>query len=185
MSKIIVLRGLPASGKSTWAKAWVAADPANRVRVNRDGIRWTQGIRTGIGTHEQEQVVTLIEEAIVKAAVAKEKDVVIDAMNLRASFASKWYRFGAEVEFKDFEAPLAVLAQRDAGRQAAGQRGVGRRVLEDMARRFHIKDDGALPEYPRNTGALVFGPYIPGEIPAHSFGSWDRGGTYLGWFGTW
>lgn len=52
MSKIIVTRGLPASGKSTWAKAWVAADPANRVRVNRDAIRWTQGIRTGVGTHE-------------------------------------------------------------------------------------------------------------------------------------
>lgn len=40
MSGVIVLRGLPGSGKSTWAKEWVAGDPDNRVRINRDDIRY-------------------------------------------------------------------------------------------------------------------------------------------------
>jgi predicted kinase len=41
MGKLILTRGVPASGKSTWAKAWVEEDPLNRVRVNRDNLRWT------------------------------------------------------------------------------------------------------------------------------------------------
>lgn len=155
MSKIIVTRGLPASGKSTWAKAWVAADPANRVRVNRDAIRWTQGIRTGVGTHEQEQLVTLIEEGIVKAAVAKKKDVVVDATHLRASFAARWYKFGAEVEFMDFNVRVDECQRRDIARAVAGERSVGTAVIEQMAQRFGIKADGTLPAWPRNTGALV------------------------------
>lgn len=178
MSKIIVTRGLPASGKSTWAKAWVAADPANRVRVNRDAIRWTQGIRTGVGTHEQEQLVTLIEEGIVKAAVAKKKDVVVDATHLRASFAARWYKFGGEVEFMDFEVPLEELVLRDQQRMFHGERGVGEDVIRGMAQRFGIKADGTLPAWPRNTGAIVerFKPYVKGPVKAYSF---DIDGTLL------
>ena len=178
MSKIIVTRGLPASGKSTWAKSWVAADPANRVRVNRDAIRWTQGIRTGVGTHEQEQLVTLIEEGIVKAAVAKKKDVVVDATHLRASFAARWYKFGAEVEFMDFAVPVETCVDRDWNRYMADERNVGAKVIRDMAQRFGIKADGALPAWPRNTGALVerFKPYVKGPVKAYSF---DIDGTLL------
>ena len=39
MPKLILTRGIPASGKSTWAKAWVQEDPQRRVRVNRDDLR--------------------------------------------------------------------------------------------------------------------------------------------------
>ena len=39
MSKLIITRGLPASGKSTWAKQWVLEDPEHRVRINQDDIR--------------------------------------------------------------------------------------------------------------------------------------------------
>lgn len=39
MPKLIVIRGLQGSGKSTAARHWVAADPTRRVRVNVDGLR--------------------------------------------------------------------------------------------------------------------------------------------------
>ena len=39
IKKIIVLQGIPASGKSTWARQWVSEDPEHRVRFNRDDIR--------------------------------------------------------------------------------------------------------------------------------------------------
>jgi predicted kinase len=38
MPKLIYTKGLPASGKSTWAKAQQAKDP-NTVRVNKDDLR--------------------------------------------------------------------------------------------------------------------------------------------------
>lgn len=43
MSKLIITRGLPASGKSTWAKQWVLEDPEHRVRINQDDIRLMLG----------------------------------------------------------------------------------------------------------------------------------------------
>lgn len=39
MNTLTITRGLPGSGKSTWAKAWTAADPTCRARVNRDDLR--------------------------------------------------------------------------------------------------------------------------------------------------
>ena len=39
MPTLHITRGLPASGKSTWAREWVAEDPASRAEVNRDQLR--------------------------------------------------------------------------------------------------------------------------------------------------
>ena len=39
MSELIILRGLPGSGKTTWAKDWEALDPHHRINVNRDDTR--------------------------------------------------------------------------------------------------------------------------------------------------
>lgn len=34
MSKLIICRGIPASGKTFWAKKWVLEDSEHRVRIN-------------------------------------------------------------------------------------------------------------------------------------------------------
>ena len=39
MPTLVITRGLPASGKTTKAREWVAADPVRRARVNRDDVR--------------------------------------------------------------------------------------------------------------------------------------------------
>lgn len=166
---IIVTRGLPASGKSTWAKAWVAADPSSRLRVNRDDIRqMLYGKYWGEGVDEAQ--VTKTEEALVTVAIKAGRDVVVDATHLKASYAAKWYKFGAPVEFKDFPVPIADLTDRDIHRGERGERSVGTEVIRGLAARFHIPADGTLPMYPRNTGALPgFAPYVPGRIKAYSF----------------
>lgn len=39
MKKVIFVRGIQGSGKSTWAKAWALEDPENRLRISWDDIR--------------------------------------------------------------------------------------------------------------------------------------------------
>jgi predicted kinase len=39
MTKLIITRGLPGCGKSTWAEKWVAEDRKSRAEVNRDNLR--------------------------------------------------------------------------------------------------------------------------------------------------
>lgn len=175
---IVLTRGLPASGKSTHAKAWVAADPKNRIRVNRDDIRAMQGITTGVGTHEQENLVTLIEEGVVREALKKGKHVVIDATHLRAAYVKKWAGFG-EIQIRDFVVPVDELVRRDNTRAHQGERAVGERVIRDMAQRFHIKADGTLPPLPDLDGigpTFDFKPYVKGPQLAYSF---DIDGTLL------
>lgn len=38
MKQILILRGIPASGKTTYALKWVNEDPNHRIRINQDDI---------------------------------------------------------------------------------------------------------------------------------------------------
>lgn len=147
---LILTRGIPASGKSTWAKAWVAEDPDNRLRVNRDNLRWTLGIKQGIGTFPEEEEVTYWQRQMVQRAIEQGKDVVIDDTNIRAKYAKDWLMlaraYGVPVEFKDFPIPMETALFRDAMRGSRGERSVGYEVIEDFYKRYTPK--GALPPVP-------------------------------------
>lgn len=78
---LIILRGLPASGKSTVARKWVAADPSERMRINRDELRSMTFHSQGRLTHEQELVITCIEQDSVRVGLLLGYSVVDDAMN--------------------------------------------------------------------------------------------------------
>lgn len=164
MSELILTRGIPASGKSTWAKAWVAEDREHRFRVNRDNLRWTFGIKTGRGTFEEEQEVTYWQREMVKHALTAGKSVVVDDTNLTAKFVKEWLRLAAEygvpVKFQDFPISLEVAYVRDLNRTNA----VGPDVIENFYKRFTPK--GKMPPVPvlDNAQAPVkFKPYVPQE----------------------
>lgn len=143
MSKLILTRGIPASGKSTWAKAWVQEDPDNRVRVNRDDLRRMLFGATDLKlAWAQEVQVTEAERAIAKTALSKGKDVVVDATNLRAKFVRRWFELGYPVEFKDFEVSLSEAIERNSGRYVP--------LPDDVIERFYhqVTRSGALPEPP-------------------------------------
>lgn len=77
MSKLIITRGLPASGKSTWAKQWVLE---HRVRINQDDIRLMLG---KYWVPKREPLVQHIQEEALIEALLKGYDIVIDNTNLK------------------------------------------------------------------------------------------------------
>lgn len=79
MSKLIITRGLPASGKSTQAKQWVLEDPEHRVRINQDDIRLMLG---KYWVPKREPLVQHIQEEALIEALLKGYDIVIDNTNL-------------------------------------------------------------------------------------------------------
>lgn len=166
MGILKVLRGLPASGKSTWAKKWVAENPDNRARVNRDDIR-LQLFGKIVGVDEQ--AVTNVEEAMVEASLEAGKNVVVDATHLAARYVKKWAKFGT-VEVREFPIPVNKAVEADRVRGVLGGHSVGEDVIRGMAKRYHIKADGALP--PVDLSGLtphVHWSYVPGPRPAFSF----------------
>lgn len=139
MTTLHITRGLPASGKSTWAKAWVAQNPS-RVRINRDDFR-AMMFATPDYSHSQEAAVTLAARAAVKAILKSGRDVVADDTNLRPRYVREWMRFakanGCEFEVTEF--PISV--EESITRDAARAKPVGAEVIQSMAQRYLRKGD--------------------------------------------
>ncbi len=135
LQTIILTRGLPAAGKTTFAKSWVLEDRVARARVNRDDLR---AMLFATPTYEwhQEQHVTAVQRAAVRELLAAGCDVVCDDTNLRPKYIREWQRFaaahGADVEVRDFPVDVDVAIARDDLRE----RPVGEEVIRRMARKY-------------------------------------------------
>jgi predicted kinase len=149
--ELLVLRGVPASGKTTFARQWVAEDPNWRFRVNRDDLR-KQGYDMLWGlSHHMEENVSLAEYSTTEAALKAGLSVVIDATNLRAAVVKEWYalanKLGVDVRVHDVATPLEECLKRDAVREKA----VGPEVIQSFNDRFFNK--GKFPPVPVNVVA--------------------------------
>lgn len=168
MAKIVICRGIPASGKSTWAKEWVQEDPEKRVRVNRDDLRrMLYGVTETRLNWAQEQNISAVEMAIARVALEKGKDVVVDAMHLRAQYIKRWFTLGHTVQFKDFWVELEDALARNELRGSP----LSDEVIASIYYRFCKAGVLPVPPKPEETKGAK---YVPGEIPAYSF---DLDGT--------
>lgn len=90
MAQLILMQGLPASGKSTIAKQMrMFASKGSIVIVNRDNIRHMLG---GDKYYESpcENIVNSIEENAVISALMSGKDVIVDACHLKNKYINRW-----------------------------------------------------------------------------------------------
>ena len=137
MSKIIMTKGLPASGKSTWAKDQVAMH--DYVRCNKDDLRAM--LHDGHWSKQNEKFTVEIRDAIVASALARGKTVIVDDTNFAPVHENQLRRLadlaGAGFEVKDFTGvPLQVCLDRDADRTVGR---VGRKVIMDMYEKYLYK----------------------------------------------
>lgn len=129
--KLILTKGIPGSGKSTWAKKWVEEDPINRIRVNRDDLRRMFG---PYWIPEREDFTSIVENSIIQEALENGKSVVVDATNLK--YPNRWKTLAAitnaEYLFQDFtDVPLELCIERDKSRE--------HQVGEEVIRNFYKK----------------------------------------------
>ena len=132
MNKLIITRGIPASGKSTWAKKWVLEDPEHRVRINQDDIRLMLG---KYWVPSREKLVQHIQKEALIEALEWGYDIVIDNTNLNKKMLD-FYRAlvidhgNNAIEYKDFfDTPLSICIERDKNRNL--------QVTEKVIRNFY------------------------------------------------
>lgn len=145
MPKLIICKGLPASGKSTWAKAYVKTNP-NAVRINRDELRLM--LKDVQFDPKIENIITVAQDVLLSRFLERRNDVVLDNTNLNPKYwpdlESLAYTLGVEVEWKDFtHVPLSECIERDRKR---GAQSVGKKVIERMWRQF-LREDPPPPVY--------------------------------------
>ncbi|QIN94709.1 ATPase [Streptomyces phage Muntaha] len=158
MLELILTRGIPASGKSTFAKAWVLAGK-NRVRINRDDIRM-QLFNKEFGVNED--AVTAVEDAMVEAALKAGNSVIVDDCNIMKRYINRLaaigHRYGAQVMVKQFDIPVETALERNAQRD--------RVVPESVIRDMHKRLNNWLGGYVENPLAIEKYVPVPGKRKA-------------------
>lgn len=143
MSKrLIATRGLPASGKSTWAEAERAELEAQGITAlisNKDEIRKALAASGWVWSQEAEKDVIKVQNDQIKGAFASGASVVIVA---DCNFGRHTDRLrglalhcDADFEIKDFTTvPLATCIERDTKRPESLR--VGEKVITDMHAKY-------------------------------------------------
>lgn len=148
MTKLIVTRGLPASGKSTMAKDYVKSHLANTVRVNRDLLReMLHGGEFRPGKEGTEPTIRDARNKLITSNLLKGRDVIVDDTNLEAKTMRELHTLawthGAEFAIWDLcHVPMEECIRRDISRILRNERGVGEQVIRSMAQRAKLSPAG-------------------------------------------
>jgi predicted kinase len=149
MKKIILTRGLPASGKSSWATEFVAKSGGNAKRVNKDLLR--EMVDGGVWSKTNDQLILKICDRIVSEYIKECIDTIIiddtnfedkhyDAINrvLNSVHDCMWHELNSmhdhyNIEYKDFFEPsVDECVIRDAKRPKP----VGEKVIRGMWNKY-------------------------------------------------
>lgn len=142
--KVIITRGLPASGKSTFAREWVAEDPDNRVCIEKDTIRKDARLfKDGVYVHKRgdEGIVLKERDRQIRQALQSGKSVVSSDTNLVNKHVNQISNIArnnnAEIEIKSFlDVPIATLLERDAKRENSVGEQVIRRMFHEQVKKM-------------------------------------------------
>ena len=133
-----MLKGLPASGKSTYARKLVDHNSGKYRRVNRDDLR--KMMDNGKWSREKEKSIVAIEKSVASIHIFNGYTVIVDDTNLSDKTQTMWKTFaielGVELEVIDFtDVPIDECIKRDQKRANY----VGEKVIKRMHNQFLSK----------------------------------------------
>ncbi len=157
MKTILILRGLPASGKSTYAKNILAENPHAWKRLNKDELRAM--LDNSAHSFPNEKFVANVRDMMLVEALKAGKHVVIDDTNLSEKSIARIRQVvdnycnetgeKVQIQFKEMETTLEECLERDKTREKK----VGDNVIMKMYKQ-HILQDERGPHYQEQDDTL-------------------------------
>ena len=149
MSTLVLLRGLPAAGKTIHSLGLVKQ---GYKRVNADDLRLL--IDNGSYSKSNEKYITEVMQTIVTLGLQSGFNVVMDNTNLNPYWIS-WAKtlcqdLRCKLEIIDIDTPLDVCIQRDLNRTTGR---VGKDVIMKLYNKYFI--GGAFPKTYRSTEEIL------------------------------
>lgn len=165
MTTLTITIGLPASGKTTLARQWVAENPVQRARVNRDDLRSMAHagayVAQSAETPGTERAILAARDALIKTLLQRGIDVINDDTNLAQRHVRDLKRLAdlTQAEFAVIDlthVPLGACIARDRVRTPS----VGEAVIRDMWTRYLKHRSSPKPEADMSTSQGPK-PYVP------------------------
>ena len=146
MPKLIMTKGLPASGKSTWAKAQVDKGNGRVKRINKDELR--DMVDAGQWSKKNEEEILEVRDHLIHVFLQDGYDVIVDDTNLHPKHEVALREIadaeGATFLIQDFTSvPLQTCIDRDSAR---GEKSVGQTVIKRMHTSF-LEGKGHVAKY--------------------------------------
>lgn len=134
MPKLIMYKGLPASGKTTHAREQVEGSNGKTKRINKDDLR---AMLHGFWTKSLERDIIAARDALVIMFLCQGYDVIVDDTNLQPAHEPALRdiaaKYEADFEIKDFtDVSLEECLRRDQKRPNY----VGEKVIKTMHNSF-------------------------------------------------
>lgn len=136
--KILILIGIPASGKSTWAKDYVRRNEG-WVRVSRDEYRLMLK-NSQVCEPKIEDLITTLVNGAIRKALMKKLNIIIDNTNLKVRYINQFineFKDVADIDYRVFDISLDKAIERDEQREMK----VGVGVIKNMYKDYKILID--------------------------------------------
>ena len=152
MKKVLILQGLPASGKSSFAREILLKEPGKWVRTNKDLLR--EMCHASYWTKNNEKFILEIRDRIILEALAAGKHIIVDDTNFGKNIdrIKELVKGQAQVtvDRRFLKVPVEECIQRDLKRANS----VGKDVIMRMYRQ-HLQE--ANPK-------IAYNPELPEAI---------------------
>lgn len=137
-----MLKGLPASGKTTYAKELQKKEPDQWKRVNKDELRAM--LDDSVWSKENENLILEIRDWLTVKGLASGKSVIIDDTNLNPMHEAhlRGLAQGYDFQIKSFDTPVEECIERDSQRKNK----VGKDVIRRMYNQY-LKPPYVQPVY--------------------------------------
>jgi predicted kinase len=153
MKKILILKGLPASGKSSFALELLSKEPNSWKRINKDLLRAM--FDNGVYSSKNEEFIDSVMYSAMKAALLKGYNIIHDNTNLSQKVFDRVCEIAKSlgdisVEEMIFPTSLQECISRDNNRQQK----VGKDVIMRMYNQYSLSEGYPEPrmmEFPKQS----------------------------------
>ncbi len=143
IQELIIMKGLPASGKTTEAKRLMDLYPKTFQRISKDDLRDMIDFKGY--SPEKENVVRDLQEAIIRFFFSKGWSVIVDDTNLNPEHELRLLKLIGDVPYLEIahhvidftDVPLSECIYRDKHRDDS----VGANVIKSMAEKYLAKKE--------------------------------------------
>jgi predicted kinase len=136
--KLLILIGIPGSGKSTWSKDYVKYND-NWVRVNRDDFR--DMLKTSqVCENKIEDMITKLVNETISSALMRKLNVIVDNTHVKVKYINsivEEFKYSCDIDYRVFDVSIDKAIERDSNREKK----VGSDVIKRMYGDYKILMD--------------------------------------------